>query len=522
VIVVDRWQMYASGEAQVAGGWTMTTVTTPSRLGGSNGMTFGPDGRLYVTQVFGSQVTAIDVDSGAHEVFSPIGSGIVGPDDGFFGADGTFFATEPLYGRVTARAADGSYRVVGDDLPAANGVTMDHARRRLFVDEFRPGGRLMELDPTGAASPRILLEDLDGPNAAAMGPDGRLYFPQVFANEVWVYDLDDGVGRRAVDDLSVPTAVKFDSLGRLVVSEAGAGRITVVDLATGARTVLAEVPKGIDNVSVGVGDRIFVSHYVDGRVAEETGNAHRILSEPGLLGPCGVTPAGDGTLLVADALSVARVDRDGRIERLLTLLIELHTLAVGVAPFDDDLAVLAATGEVLRYRPGLSTPDVTAAGLADPVTILPDGPNTVIVTERGTGCVTRVARDGSTTRLATGVDGAAGLARTADGSMVITRGTVIDVLDHDGTHRATIDGFADAQGVAVIGGTALVADAGTRRLVAVDLASGRRHDAVVDAPIGQPVAGTVPAAFCAVTADGNDFVVGANGDGSIRRLSRST
>jgi len=172
----------------VARGWTLETVVPPSRLGGANGMTVGPDGRLYVTQVFFSQVTAIDVDTGEHEVFSRLGSGIRGPDDGIFGADGTFYATEPMFGRVSARAADGSYRVVADDLPGANGVTMDHAGRRLFVDEFRPGGRLMELDPTGAAPPRIFLDGLAGPNAPAMGPDGRLWFPQVFADQVWWYD----------------------------------------------------------------------------------------------------------------------------------------------------------------------------------------------------------------------------------------------------------------------------------------------------------------------------------------------
>jgi len=175
--------MYADDPSEVADGWTLDTVTGPSQLAGCNGMTFGPDGRLYATQVFGSQVTAIDVETGRHAVFSPLGGGIVGPDDGIFAADGTFFATEPLMGRVSARQADGTYRVVGDDLPSANGVTMDRAGRRLFVDEFRPGGRLMELDPRGEAAPRILMEDLNGPNAPAMGPDGRIYFPQVFANE---------------------------------------------------------------------------------------------------------------------------------------------------------------------------------------------------------------------------------------------------------------------------------------------------------------------------------------------------
>ena len=135
----DRWSAYTDVVPTVASGWRFDVVTQPSRLGGSNGMTIGPDGRLYVTQVFFSQITAIDVETGEHAVFSPLGSGISGPDDAIFGADGTCFATEPMYGRVTARQPDGAYRVVAADLPAANGCTMDHARQRLFIDEFRPG-----------------------------------------------------------------------------------------------------------------------------------------------------------------------------------------------------------------------------------------------------------------------------------------------------------------------------------------------------------------------------------------------
>src|SRR5256885_1934158 len=104
--MTDRWQMYSASAPQVARDWSFDPVTGPSRLAGANGMTIGSDGRLYVTQVFGSQVTAIDVESGTHEVFSPLGSGIVGPDDGIFDANGTFFATEPLIGRVSARDAD--------------------------------------------------------------------------------------------------------------------------------------------------------------------------------------------------------------------------------------------------------------------------------------------------------------------------------------------------------------------------------------------------------------------------------
>ena len=220
----DRWQMYSQDDAPaVAAGWSLETITGPSRLAGCNGMTFGPDGRLYATQVFG-----LAGDGDQHRDRRPRGvlaprERIIGPDDGFFAADGTFYATEPLIGRVSARNPDGTYRVVGDDLPAANGVTMDHAGRRLFIDEFRPGGRLMELDPSGESAPRIFMEDLNGPNAPAMGPDGRIYFPQVFANEIWVYDIDSGKGELLFKDLNVPTAVKFDSRGRIVTSESGAG-----------------------------------------------------------------------------------------------------------------------------------------------------------------------------------------------------------------------------------------------------------------------------------------------------------
>ena len=67
----------------------------------------------------------------------------------------------------------------------------------------------------------------------------------------------------------------------------------------------------------------------------------------------------------------------------------------------------------------------------------------------------------------------------------------------------------------------LVADAGAHELVAVDVESGRKVVVVANAPIGQPVPGLVPAAFCSVCADGaGGFHVGCNGDGSVRRLRR--
>jgi streptogramin lyase len=61
----------AAGAVLAASRWSVSRVTDPSVLFGANGMRIGPDGRLYVAQAFGSQVSAIDVASGAVSTLSP-------------------------------------------------------------------------------------------------------------------------------------------------------------------------------------------------------------------------------------------------------------------------------------------------------------------------------------------------------------------------------------------------------------------------------------------------------------------
>src|ERR1700749_1089440 len=84
----------------LAPGWTLTRVTPPSRLFGANGIRTGPDGRIYVAQVSGSQITAADVATGEIEAYSPMGSDIVAPDDIVFDPQGNLYATEITEGRV--------------------------------------------------------------------------------------------------------------------------------------------------------------------------------------------------------------------------------------------------------------------------------------------------------------------------------------------------------------------------------------------------------------------------------------
>src|SRR5262245_61975169 len=137
---MDQARYPLGSEATAAEGWQLERVTPPSRLFGANGLRTGPDGRLYVAQVSGSQISAIDVHTGAMETISAKGGDIVAPDDIAFDAQGNLYATEITEGRVSVRDAKGRTRVLYGDMPCANPITVHQGR--LFAGECRPGGRI--------------------------------------------------------------------------------------------------------------------------------------------------------------------------------------------------------------------------------------------------------------------------------------------------------------------------------------------------------------------------------------------
>ncbi len=514
----NRWTTYVSTETAVASGWRIDTVVEPSRLWGANGIVWSPDDRLMVTQVFGSQVTAIEVRAGTHQVYAPLGGGIAAPDDGAFGHDGTFFATEPMNATVSARRPDGSYHTLRDDLPSANGMTVSHDGRRLFVDEFRPGGRLLELDPSGEKPPIVLADDLAMPNAFAMGPDGALYFPQVLAGEIWRYDLDSRTLERRFTDLATPTAVKFDRAGRLLTSEGGAGRLTRIDLKTGARETLAQVNPGIDNFAIAADGRLFVSHFTDGRVAEVTGGVERVLSPSGLIGPFGLDRMPDGSLLSADGLAVNRTSPDGVSSVAMSLLADLPGMASDVAHHDGDPLVLLTRGQVLRrHRDGhFST---VASRLEGATTLTSTAGGGAYVVERRAGRIRHLDGEGGWREVATGLDAPVAVAHDGDATLWVSRrGGITGLVD--GAVVATIEGFDDPQGIAWHDGAIWVADTARRAVVRLDPRGGTRLDVATDLPLGPPVAGVRMAhAFSPLLAERDAVLVGCDGDGSVRRLS---
>lgn len=517
-------------------GWNVSRITAPSTLFGANGMRVGPDGRLYVAQAFGSQVSAIDVTSGAVSTISPIGGPIVAPDDLAFDSHGVLYVTEVMSERVCARSPNGDVRIIADNVPAANGITQWHDR--LFMDECRPDGRLFELFADGRA-PRLIASNLPLPNALNVGPDGNIYFPAIGANEIWRVPLEGGRPPEVfAKDMAVPTAVKFDSKGRLLSTQGQSGEILRFTLPGGERSVVAKMRPGIDNFALTDTDRLFVSHFVDGGVAEiMPDGSERVLVAPGFLGPMGIAMTDDGTLYAADGISMAAVAPNGSAHRV-GLLFDGHFpgFVRGVAKGANGTLIVTTTGgNVTSYHPVSHAMEVLATDLHELYDVAVGAGGKVLVTEGGEGRVLEIA-GGQPKVVARGLARPTGLAIAADGSCFVAesdKGRVVQITD--GATKAIIEGLKDPQGLAIGGDTLYAVDAGARELIAYSLRSAQRETIASNLPVGAApgvvpkllmgIPGLLPGPlrpFAGLTI-GNDgrIYVAADGDGSVIAVSRA-
>lgn len=474
-----------AGAPSIAPGWRLERITQPSRLFGANGLRTGPDGRIYVAQVTGSQISALDVTSGELGVVSARGGDVVAPDDVAFDSSGTLYATEVMDARVSALDASGRARVLRDDLPCANGITV--YQDRLFVGECREGGRLMELDrATGGR--RILAEHLPSPNAMEVGPDGLLYFPVMTANEIWRIDpfVADAAPQRVAGDLGVPDSVKFDADGFIVSTQAASGQVLRIDPRTGAATVLAQLQPGLDNCTFADG-RLFVSNFT-GEITEIGGGGATSTVLPGGLNwPLDLTVDGAGTLYVADGTYFYAVSADGRLETLGMLFSPGYpgfvrgVTAIGPGEF----VVTTSGGQVARYLPAQSSSEVLADGF-DQLYGVAVGSAGIAVTEFGTGRVLRV-RGGAAEVLAQDLAGPVGIVNADDGTHLVAESGAGRVVRVSGSGVQTVvDDLVRPQGIALAGRTLYIVDAGTRQVLAVDLDAGTRQVLADGLPIGPP------------------------------------
>jgi len=514
---------------QVAEGWRLERLTPVSHLFGAAGMRVGPDGRIHIAQVSGSQISALDIDTGLVEAISPLGGDIVAPDDLAFDAQGNLYATEVMDARVSVRSPDGRTRVLRDDLPSANGITIHQGR--LFVDECRIGGRLMELSLDGGA-PRVLLEDIPMPNALEMGPDGMLYFPVMGANEIWRIDPQGGAAEKVVGDLGVPDAVKFDKQGFIISTQVASGEVLRIDPRTGDRERLAALDPGLDNC-VFVGERLFVSEFA-GRITEILGGGQtRTLLAGGFNGPFDLTVGNDGSLYIADGPKLFVLPPGGAPSVAGMLFTPgCPGYIRGIATADGNgFVVTTSSGVVAFYRPADLASEVLADGFDQlyGVTIAPGGK--VIAAEFGAGRVVSIDA-GATEELAAGLSQPIDVALTADGDCLVSEsgaGRVVKLAR--GGVETVIDGLRRPHGILVRGALLYIVDVGAKAVIEYDMATRTRRIVAADLPIGPPPGVTPkplrgipphsgPMGPFAGIADGPDgtLYLSADGEGSIIAL----
>ncbi len=527
-----RGRYSGSAAASAAEGWTLERLTRPSRLFGANGLHTGRDGRIYVAQVAGSQISAIDVDSGDIEAFCPMGGPITGPDDLVFDDDGNLYVTEITENQVRVVRPNGLSEVIAE-LSIANPIT--YHQGRLIAGELLMGGRIVEIDRNGGA-PRVILDNVPMVNAFQVGPDGKLYFPAQGANEIWRVGLDGGEPEVIARDLGVPDSVKFHPDGYIVSTQVHSGEVLRIDPRSGERSVLADIGPGLDNVTF-IGKRIFVSHAA-GSIHEiiQPGTA-KPLVERGLQWPLGVAVSSSGELFVADGGYAYSLRPGGSLELLGMLFTPGFPGwvrgAAGAAA--GEWIVTTANGTVARWRPAAQAHEELAGGYDQLMGIALAPGGAVVFAEYSTGRVLAL-RGRNISSLASGLEKPMGIAVGADGSVYVAESAAGRVVElSGGKARTVVDGLKQPQGIAVSGGKLYITDTGTKEMLECDPAARTRRTIASNLPIGAPP-GVVPnplggvKGFCgpmtsmsgiAAGADGTLYVSG-DAEGSILALSRQS
>lgn len=470
--------------ATIAEGWSIHRMTKPSRLFGANGIRTGADNRIYVAQCAGSQVSAIDVDSGEIEVISPIGGAIIAPDDLVFDDEGNLYCTEITENKVKMLKPNGESKVVWGDVPVANPITFHQGR--LIAGELRMGGRILELDRDGG-EPRVIYEGVPMVNAFQVGPDGKLYFPAQGANEIWRIDLDGGEPEVVAKDLGVPDSVKFHPDGYIVSTQVVSGQVLKIDPMTGEQSVLADLSPGLDNCTF-VNGRTFVSHI--------TGSIHEIVApgkakplvENGLQWPLGIAVGTSGEVFVADG-GFTYILRPGEELQIAGMLFSEGFpgwVRDAASAGENEWYVTTANGDVARWNPAAQEHEMLASGYDRLMGVDMAAGGAVVFAEMPTGRVLAV-EGGNVSELATGLDQPTGIAVASDGAVYVAEsgaGRVVKIAI--GKTETVIDGLGRPEGLCIANGKLFIVDVAAKELVSCDLSGGARRVIGQNLPVGAP------------------------------------
>jgi gluconolactonase len=221
-IVIEGVLHYAQYGAHRVSTWDGTSARTLWESAGCGPSAVAPLGTdLAVTCYDNGTVARIGRDGATIASVSADSSGaaLVGPNDLAPDGRGGLYMTAsgpwesgPIVGKVYHLSADGTLRMLADDLHYANGIALSPDGTRLFVNESEAGRVIsFAVGPEGSLTDRRLfvrVSDVDPgspgsyPDGLKFGPDGNLWIGQYSAGRIVVVE-PDGTFVRAVE---VPSA----------------------------------------------------------------------------------------------------------------------------------------------------------------------------------------------------------------------------------------------------------------------------------------------------------------------------
>jgi sugar lactone lactonase YvrE len=518
--------MYAASAQPTSEQYRLDRLVPPSEFHGVHGLAFDAQGVLYAGSVVGHSIYRVDTASGAVKSFVGAPDGMA--DDLVFLADGTVVWTSIQHGVVRARKGDGPIAKLAD-LVSVNSINV-RKDGRLFAAQVFGGDALWEIDPAGAKPPRLILKDLGGFNGFDVGPDGKLYGPLWFKQQVVRIDPDTGKLDVVADGFHTPAAANFDSKWNLYVLDTARGEVVRVDIKSGKKQVVARLATALDNLAIDSRDRVFVSNMADNGIQEvdvDKGTARQVV-KGALAIPLGIAAVADGTrdtLYVADVFALRTVDSAGKVTDVARSHAADTPIGYPVAVTANQRHVIVTNNEgpVQRYERGTmrlaqSWRDTHAGNAIE----MPSGALIVAETTRGklskiTGAGEREQRSEIVANLVAPV----GLAIAGDDAVYVSEmaaGRVSRVDVNSGARSVIAEGLDRPQGIATDGSAVLVVEAGKGRLVRIEPGSSAVEVIARDLPIGLS---NVPITLAGVAVGaGGAIYVTSDVENSIWRLQK--
>ena len=454
-----------------------------SPMRGSNGIVWGPDGKLYVGSVWHNAAFVVDPESGDMQQIE----GAKGTDDMAFHPDGRLFFNWITTGEVGVMDPDGKVSVAAK-LPMGNDGIAISKEGRIFVSGQFMDSHLYEIYPDDDREPRMITDEgMRMSNGMAFGPDGKLYGSAWVTGEALQIDTENGATQMVGEKKgAILSAAKFNSKGELHVMDAALGVIYKVNREDACFELVAQTPyPSTDNFCFSPDDRMFNTSAGDGYVHEITGkDKYRVVIPGGLGLPGGVTlieDEGKTTLVVVDVFAIRQFDpQTGKLIsalRGITMATDVGWMMT-VSPYGEHVITSSWTGNFVKiWDPKTDSMVANFEQFDAPTNAIAIGKDVIVFSELG-GAIKRfspAAPDKATT-LADGLEQPFGLVYDG-GDLYVSEdlgGRIVQIMDNDAViaPRVVKDGLSSPQGLAIANGHLYVVEAGEGRLLAVDLSSG--------------------------------------------------